>query len=463
MTARILVADGSATSRIMLKVRLAAACYDIVTASTSQQLMQSLRNDQPDMVLLGTALTDSDQISVCNLITQQQPGVTILALAQASMRIQILRAGATAVLSPNVNEQMLLARIRCLLREDARDSGILFSMAEASATFDDGRTGDICLIADSPVRAARWRQLLQSQLNCRFSISDPDNALASAAIGRSADLYMIAADIMGRGDGLRLMSELRSRQGSRDAAFVVAANIDHDDTATFALDLGASDVLPLELSDRGGTEVAMLTLRKQLDRKRRADRRRDAARRSQLWAMTDSLTGLHNRRYARSRLSEIVDTARRQGESFAVLLLDLDHFKSINDSYGHAAGDAVLCDVARRLETIVSDRGVAARFGGEEFLVVLPQANAWHAQRMAEEIRRAIGLRGTLLPSLSGGGEITVTISAGIAICDHYRPDRSVEQISELVLERADQALIAAKSRGRNRVVIAPSEAWLHT
>lgn len=462
MTARILVADGSATSRIMLKVRLAAACYDIVTASTSQQVMQSLQNDRPDMVLLGAALHDSDQISVCNLIAQHLPGITILALAHASARIQILRAGATAVLAPDVNEQMLLARIRCLLREDDQGSGILFSMAEAPANFDENWTGDIALIADSPVRAARWRQLLQPQFNCRFSISDPDKALASAAMGRSADLYMIAADINGRGDGLRLMSELRSRQGSRDAAFVVAADIDHEETATFALDLGAGDVLPLELSGRGSIEVATLTLRKQLDRKRRADRRRDAARRSQLWAMTDPLTGLHNRRYARSRLSEIVDTALRQGESFAVLLLDLDHFKSINDSYGHAAGDAVLCDVARRLETIVSDRGVAARFGGEEFLVVLPQADEWQAQRMAEEIRRAIGMRSTLLPSLSGGGEITVTVSAGIAICEHYRPGCNAEQLSELVLERADQALIAAKSRGRNRVVISPSEAWLH-
>lgn len=461
MTARILVADGSATTRIMMKVRLAAACYEVMTASSSKQLLRSLADDTPDLVILGSALTDCDQVSVCKLITQQQPGITILALTTASGRIQILRAGATGALDPGVNEQMLLARIRGLLREDDQGSGLLFSMAEAPAPFEDSWAGNVALVADSPARALRWRYLLQSQLNCRLSINSPEEALAAAAAGHSADLYLIAAHIGGHGDGLRLMSELRSRQGSRNAAFIVADNKERGDFSTIALDLGAGDVLPLELTDGGDIEIAKLTLQKQLQRKRRADSRRDAERRNREWAITDPLTGLYNRRYAEPRLSKIADAAMRDRQAFAAMILDLDYFKSINDNYGHAAGDAVLCEVARRLQAVVADRGILARLGGEEFLVVLPQTDERLAYRIAEDIRRAIGMHGTPLPRLSGGGEIRVTASVGIAIGDRYGANDTATDLAKLVLERADQALIAAKAQGRNRVMMGADDAWL--
>lgn len=458
MTARILVADGVATARIMLKVRLASACYDVMTVASRVQLVEALDRDPPELVLLGSGLGEVDLIALCRTIARQWPQVTVLALADGALRIQALQGGATATLPPSVDEQMLLARIRCLLRDAETNPVPALGMAEAAAGFDTMPAGEVTLVADSAARAMRWRHLLQPRIGCSFSICNPEEALSAAASGLSADLYVIAADIGGRGDGLRLLSELRSRSGSRDAAFVVATEPHRAEMAAIALDLGAGEVLPIDLAELGNAEIAAFALQNQLRRKQRADRRRAETQRNLLWAMTDPLTGLFNRRYALPRIAEIAQDAMRQDHSFALLALDLDHFKAVNDHHGHAAGDAVLCDIARRLETVVADRGLTARLGGEEFLVILPNSCESDAYRMAEEIRRAVAMRSTLLPRLSGGGMVSVTLSIGVAIATPPGDRTAPETFAELSLERADRALIAAKTRGRNRVILAPAE-----
>ncbi|MBK4215514.1 diguanylate cyclase [Paracoccus caeni] len=459
MTARILVADGVATSRIMLKVRLTSACYEVEAVSSCTQLVASVESNRPDLILLGSGLDDRDLVTLCRAIAQEWPQMTVLALADGETRIQALQAGATATLPPSVDEPMLLARIRCLLRDAETGQATGLAMAEMAAPFDNAPGGEVTLVADSPARAMRWRHLLQGRLGCSFAIRNPEEALSAAASGLPSDLYVIAADIGGRGDGLRLLSELRSRSGSRDAAFVVATEPHRDEMAAIALDLGAGEVLPIDLSELGNVEMAALTLRNQLARKRRSDHRRAEAQRTLIWAMTDPLTGLFNRRYALPRIAEIAAEAMRQDHLFAVLALDLDHFKAVNDRHGHAAGDAVLCDIARRLETVVADRGLTARLGGEEFLVILPRTGEHEAYRMAEEIRRAVEMRSTLLPRLSGGGMVSVTLSVGLAVSDPGLHVGSPESLADISLERADRALIAAKTRGRNRVMLAAFQA----
>lgn len=457
MTARILIADGSATTRITLKVRLTAACYDVQTASCDAQLQLMLRDCTPDMVLLGSGFAGADIVQTCAQIMRQRPAITVLALTDDARRVAALQAGAAAVLDPAVDEQMLLARIRCLLRDADMAADQQMQLAEPASGFAHAPSGDVVLIADSAARAMRWRHMLQSRLNCRFHIHRPEAALTEVAAGINADLYVISADIAGRGDGLRLLSELRSRNGSRDAAFVVATEPDRDDLAAIALDLGAGDVLPLDLG-AGDIDSAALALQNQLARKLRADRRRGEAKKALIWAMTDPLTGLYNRRYALPRLAQIAAETARKGGSFAVVTLDLDHFKDINDSYGHAAGDLVLRDVAERLTAMTGDRGIAARMGGEEFLIALPRADEREAYRIAEDIRRVIEDRRLALPALSGRGEISVTVSAGVAVTHAAGLESPPEFLAEVALERADRAMMLAKAHGRNRVVLARNE-----
>lgn len=164
---------------------------------------------------------------------------------------------------------------------------------------------------------------------------------------------------------------------------------------------------------------------------------------------TDVLTGWNNRRYLSVRLSEELARARRERTGIYCLMLDIDHFKRVNDTWGHAAGDAVLRELAQRIESQVRASDVAARFGGEEFVVLLPNTEVASAKLLAERIRTAISKTPFGLPS---GESVTVTVSIGISEVHPTPDDRDLKTIGDSLVARADVALYAAKSAGRDRV-----------
>ncbi|MFN3277620.1 MAG: diguanylate cyclase [Paracoccus hibiscisoli] len=459
MTARIMVADGVSTARITLKVRLAAVRYDVVAVGSAAQLMSQLDAVIPDLIILGGGFPDGSALDVCAMLSRDRrlSEVPVLMLTRSDQRLAALQAGATATLEPDVDDQMLMARIRNILRQSDASQETQMGMAEAQAGFDHGDRPLIVLIADNPARAQRWRQMLSERMACRFAIRDPDEALGAASAGRTADLYLIAADIREPGDGLRLLSELRSRPGSRDAGFVMAIGPDRADLTAIALDLGAGDVMPDSLATPSAAQAAAMSLQMLLSRKSRSDQRRAEVQRHMLWAMTDPLTGLYNRRYALPKLAEIAREAAMTDRGFAVLAIDLDHFKAVNDSHGHTAGDAVLAEVAHRLRDAVGPEGLAARMGGEEFLAVVPDCTPTRAADLAETLRLAVQARPIALPGLSGGGTVRVTASVGMALVVPVQ-DVWPDQMARIALERADRALLAAKAGGRNRVVCAQPE-----
>jgi two-component system cell cycle response regulator len=162
-------------------------------------------------------------------------------------------------------------------------------------------------------------------------------------------------------------------------------------------------------------------------------------------AVTDGLTGLHNRRYMESHLATLAEQALLRGKSLALMMLDIDYFKSINDSYGHDAGDDVLREFALRIRKTIRGIDLACRYGGEEFVVVMPEADLHVASMVAERLRRAIA--GEPFSVHKGAKRIKVTISIGLSILE-----RKGEPVSD-ALKRADVALYRAKHDGRNRVV----------
>jgi diguanylate cyclase (GGDEF)-like protein len=166
---------------------------------------------------------------------------------------------------------------------------------------------------------------------------------------------------------------------------------------------------------------------------------------------TDVLTGWNNRRYLAMRLGEELARARRDQTRLVCLMLDVDHFKRINDTYGHAAGDAVLRELAQRIESQVRASDVAARYGGEEFVVLLPDTRVEAAQRLAERIRAAISSAPIGLPC---GESTTITASIGIAEVAPAQADRDLKTLGDSLIARADVALYAAKSAGRDRVMV---------
>jgi diguanylate cyclase (GGDEF)-like protein len=182
------------------------------------------------------------------------------------------------------------------------------------------------------------------------------------------------------------------------------------------------------------------------DRLLRTRRERDAAR---LSADRDELTGVCNRRSLERQLHAQVDAARAGGPGLALLFLDIDHFKAINDNYGHATGDVVLRELARRIGAELRSRDRLGRWGGEEFVVLLPDAGIEDARAMSERVRRMVAEQ----PVAVGAMEVPATLSIGLAVFDPIRDDAST------LVARADAALYRAKAGGRNRVESAALEA----
>jgi diguanylate cyclase (GGDEF)-like protein len=164
---------------------------------------------------------------------------------------------------------------------------------------------------------------------------------------------------------------------------------------------------------------------------------------------TDVLTGWHNRRYLQVRLNEELARARRESSNLVCLMIDIDYFKNINDSFGHAAGDIALRELAQRIEAQVRASDVAARYGGEEFVVLMPKTDVQSGVLLAERIRGAVS---ELPIDLGNGREVTATVSIGISTVSPERSDNDLKTTGESLLARADVALYKAKAAGRNRV-----------
>ncbi|NND60777.1 MAG: sensor domain-containing diguanylate cyclase [Gammaproteobacteria bacterium] len=166
---------------------------------------------------------------------------------------------------------------------------------------------------------------------------------------------------------------------------------------------------------------------------------------------TDMLTGWHNRRYLEVRMDEELSRAQRQSTSVSCLMIDIDHFKPVNDNYGHLAGDEVLHEVATRIATQVRVSDVAARFGGEEFVVVMPGTDSRQAAALAERIRESVSAT-----PIAADREhaISVTVSIGVAVIEPGR-QHDLETQGRALIDTADEAMYEAKRSGRDRVVVA--------
>ena len=455
MEGQILVVDGTATSRITLKVRLAAACYDPLTARTGAEALGVLARCRPSMVLVGGPPGDMDAIELCARIGAQAPGLPVVMAVPRNRRIAALQAGAEAVLDLPLDENSLFARIRGLMRDrqihaaPARGPGL----AEDQQAFLPAKpaAAPTALVIAADLGVARgWRQVLAPRISAQFRLADPDRALAEAAIGLVPDLYLIAADAGRPGDSLRLLSELRSRRSSRNAAFAVAFEADRDDMMSVALDLGAGDALPSALGSPEAADEAALRLTALIRHKMSADGHRAAQERERALAWTDPLTGLPNRRFALPRLVELCRPGGQEG--CAVVAIDIDRFKEVNDRHGHAAGDAVLAEVAARLERAVPAHGFVARVGGEEFLAVLPETSEAAAAALTQHMRALVSGTPILLPGRDAGIGLRITISAGVAGLKAGWQD--AQSRAEDLLRQADHALLRAKRGGRDQVMI---------
>lgn len=455
MTGKILIVDDVSTNRIVMKVKLASAYYDTLQAATGAEALKLARDASPDLILLDINLPDVNGIEVCTRlksdpVTRTIPIVMVSSSRNLDQRIRALRAGAEDVFWKPFEDVMLLARLRAILRarEAERELGLRhqtyreLGFAEPAAGFE--RPATVVLINEDLDEARRWTENLSGAIRGGVLTLTPDDALIALDDRPTPDVVVLRARADRSGESLRLLSELRSRRSTRFASVCVVVPPGALDLASMALDIGANDLIETEAT----AEEILLRVQGQIRRKRQSDRLRASLEDGLKLAMTDPLTGLHNRRYALPHLSRIARHAHDTGRDFAVMVLDLDRFKSVNDTWGHAAGDAVLIEVASRFRSNLRAIDLVARIGGEEFLVVLPDIGVDAAKATAERLRRVIEERPV---GLSGGQDVPVTLSIGLAMA--RGADFTEAEVDSLV-QCADRALMGAKSDGRNQVSI---------
>lgn len=453
MSARILVVDDQAANVRLLEARLQAEYFDVCTASDGFEAIEVARNQQPDLILLDVMMPRMDGYETCGKLkadpsTRHIPVVMVTALDQREDRIRGLESGADDFLTKPIDDVALFARVRSLLRLKTlldelryRESNAAFAELHADINEEQAEGYKAVIVSADPRAAKRYATALPNSVT-PSCYTDPAKAVAAARAG--TDLLIVdltAADY----DGLRLCARVRSDAETRQLPILAVVSPDDVAKAVRALDLGVNDIIHRPV-DAGELNARART---QLRRKRYADRLRASLDQSLEMAVTDPLTGLHNRRYISSRLRQALAGANNGGAPVSVLIADIDHFKSINDLYGHEAGDHVLQGFAKRMHAALRALDLAARYGGEEFLVVMPGAGMAEAQIAAERLRAEIADTPFLLED---GTDIAVTVSIGLA-------QAQVGETFESLLRRADVALYAAKHDGRNQVQAAEASA----
>jgi two-component system cell cycle response regulator len=309
---------------------------------------------------------------------------------------------------------------------------------ERSAIADTGKGGRILLVDDRESSYERLATILAAEHTIDVE-PNPTEALFHAAEG-NYDLLIVSLDL-NNFDGLRLCSQARSLERTRHVPILAIAEAENSTRLLRGLEIGVNDYL-LRPIDK--TEL-LARARTQIRRRRYTDHLRDNVQNSIEMAITDALTGLHNRRYMESHLATLAEQASTRGKPLALMILDIDYFKSINDNFGHDGGDDVLREFAVRVRKSIRGIDLACRYGGEEFVIVMPETDLHVAGMVAERLRRSIA--GEPFAVHKGTKRVEVTISIGLTTLE-----QKGEAVAD-VLKRADTALYRAKHDGRNRVV----------
>ena len=453
----ILVLDGVSTNRIMLKVQLTAAWYQVAQGDKLAGLPALLRRVQPDLVLAALTLPDGTASDVKKLVRcdPQLRDVPVVAIAQQNdktARLSALSDGLDDVLPYPFKDTYLLARVRSLLRARAETQDLRGRNDVQSIGFSEApdpflartRTDRIAVLTRSASRGAIWRRALAEHSGQTISTHTIPN-LRGLLSGSIPDAIVV--DLDRDAHGLNLLTDLKSRNGTRKTAVIGVIADDNAALAADALDRGADAICmggfcAHEISLRIGALVA---------RKTQDDHMRAALRRGLEDSLIDPLTGLNNRRFALSALARTMARSRETGQSYAIMLADLDHFKSINDRFGHVAGDQILIEAAKRMKRDLGAGAFLARIGGEEFLIGMPDIIEAEAKRKADEICTRISSTPFVLPDVPT--RLTVTVSVGLKLCDpHTNPNAEGPGAALGLIKCADQALYAAKRCGRNQV-----------
>lgn len=468
MAGKILVIDSVMPNRIILKVKLSGAGYDVLIAASSREGLDMALRERPELVILDLDMPD---LSVEETMTQLRATngmrhVQVIMVATnggTETRLRAYRAGCDEFYAKPFNESTLLARLRSFFREDEQ---LRLLAAKGASQFDHDVMSDSfyeeiqpfepkasIVILGAAEAAMRLKHRLPEQANASTAIHTPDVVTSGKGLPfATADAVVVISDNDDPNAALHMISTLRGRPQTRDARFCIQFDqASRGGDRELAFDFGADAIF---MVDDHPEEIA-LRLASLIRRKHRADVMRERISKGLMLAMHDPLTNIPNRRYMLAAMRSFVAEAQRSNTSVAVIMCDVDRFKSVNDRFGHMVGDDVLREVAQRLNAVLRTGDLVARIGGEEFLVALPRTNMGEARSVAERLVAAISETPF---SLSNGQPLVVTISAGLSMLQPTL-GRPIDQSIALALDEADRAMMLSKEHGRNMITLGRSAA----
>ena len=315
----------------------------------------------------------------------------VTALSESTDRVNGLEAGADDFLTKPINDTALLARVRSLVRIKVlldelrlRDkTGLQMGvLSEDKNSFTSDVTGSkIVLIDDDEMQVKKICERLDQNYSIEV-IANPEDAMPRLQQMADADIIIIST-LLTDADGLRLAAHLRNIETLRHVPIVMLVDEEEAHIMLKGLDLGINDYLMLPIDQN---EMAA-RVKTQIRRKKYQDALKANYQASISMAITDQLTGLYNRHYLDAHLQNMVASAMATHKPLSLMIMDMDHFKAVNDNFGHDVGDEVLQQLAKMFVASVRSSDLAARLGGEEFVILMPETDIHAAYGLAERIR----------------------------------------------------------------------------
>lgn len=459
MTGLILVVDDVPANVKLLEAKLTNEYYDVITAKDGFEAIEQTKAKKPDLILLDVMMPGIDGFETCKRLKQDPdvshiPVVMVTALSEPSDRVAGLEAGADDFITKPINDTALFARVRSLVRikvlidelrlRDKSGSQLGMSASDFSLNLDVSGS-KLMLIDDDVVQVRRIKEKLTAGGYDVTHFEDHKQALEFARTAEM-DLILISTQLADV-DGLRLSTQFKAIEQVRHVPIVMLVEEDEQHLMLKGLELGVNDYLltPVDFNEM------FARIKTQIRRKKYQEALKSNYQEATAMAVTDGLTKLYNRHYLDTHLKNLVRQSGEQGRALSVVIMDMDHFKSVNDTYGHASGDEVLKSLADIIVKTMRSADLAARYGGEEFVVLMPETDAIRAYEAAERLRKGVEATPFVIPDPAS--PIRKTVSIGCATMEK-------NDTPETLLKRADVALYEAKTSGRNKVLPLPPNAF---
>ncbi len=452
MTARILVVDDVEFNVKLLDTKLKQDYYQVYTASNGKEAVEKAKEIKPDIILMDVMMPEMDGFEATRIIKSDPnlsfiPIIIVTALNAQEDKVRGLEAGADDFLTKPINDHALMTRLKSLVRlkvmddelrlrdKTGREFGVIQNNQASRNNLEDSM---VLVIEDDKLQYNRISEKLIT-IGVKSIQSNNINGLVNGFDSTDYSLIIISTLLL-ENDGLRFCSELKSLDKYRHTPILILVDESDETTITRGLDLGVNDYLlsPIEPNE------LMARCITQIKRKKYQDDLKLNYLSSMQQSLVDGLTNLYNRRYLETHIRNMIDNSKFAEKSIALLMIDIDHFKKINDTYGHQSGDAVLVEVARRLASNLRITDLSARYGGEEFVVILTAINIELANCIAERIR--VNIESTPFAIPVAPFQISCTLSIGLTFLNDG------DKLDELI-SRADQNLYKAKKFGRNKLI----------